>query len=91
MDFLNHREEGMILCQVFLLSPLHCIVTELRNCKRLREFEKTEISRQSCKGDCVKQGGKLFRLLSGFCPRIRPQVSFPPVPPLVNLHSHRGR
>ena len=22
MDFLNHREEGMVLYQVFLLSPL---------------------------------------------------------------------
>jgi hypothetical protein len=36
MDFLNHREEGMVFYQVFLLSPLE---REMRNCKRLREFE----------------------------------------------------
>ncbi len=29
MDFLNHREEGMVFYQVFLLSPLQCKVTEL--------------------------------------------------------------
>jgi hypothetical protein len=38
----------------------------------LREFEEIEILRQSCTGDCEWQGGKLFRLLSGFYPRIRP-------------------
>jgi hypothetical protein len=38
----------------------------------LREFKEIEISRQSCKGDCEKQGGKLLRLWSGFCPRIQP-------------------
>jgi hypothetical protein len=42
-------------------------------CKRLREFEEIEISRQSCRGDREKKGGKLFRLLSEFRPRIRPQ------------------
>jgi hypothetical protein len=42
-----------------------------RNCKRLPEFEETEISRQSCE----KQGGKFLRLSPGFCPRIRPLVS----------------
>jgi hypothetical protein len=31
-----------------------------RNCKRLREFEEKEISRQSCRGDCEKQGEKTF-------------------------------
>jgi hypothetical protein len=25
MDFLNHREGGMVFYQVFLLSPLQCI------------------------------------------------------------------
>jgi hypothetical protein len=35
-----------------------------RNFKRLREFEETEISRQSCRGDCEWQGGKLLRILS---------------------------
>jgi hypothetical protein len=29
MDFLNHREGGIVLYQVFLLSPLQCIATEL--------------------------------------------------------------
>jgi hypothetical protein len=38
----------------------------------LREFEEIEILRQCCTGDCEWQGGKLFRLLSGFYPRIRP-------------------
>jgi hypothetical protein len=33
MDFLNHREGGMVFYQVFLPSPY-------RNCKRLREFEE---------------------------------------------------
>ena len=38
--------------------------------KRLYEFEEILISRQSCRGEY--QGGKLFRLLSGLRPRIRP-------------------
>jgi hypothetical protein len=41
----------------------------------LYEFEEIEISRQRYKGDCEQQGGKLFRLLSGFCPRILPLFS----------------
>jgi hypothetical protein len=49
MDFINHREGGMVFYQVFLLY---------RNCKRLREFEEIEISTQNCRGDCEKQGGK---------------------------------
>jgi hypothetical protein len=46
MDLLNHREGGMVCYQVssFLLYS--------RNCKRLREFQEIEISRQSCRGDC---------------------------------------
>jgi hypothetical protein len=49
MDFLNHKEGGMVFYQVFLLSPLQC---ELRNCKRLRESE-IEISRQKAvEGAC---------------------------------------
>ncbi len=39
------------------------------SCKRLCDFEEIEISRQSCRGDCEWQGGKL---LSGFRLRIRP-------------------
>jgi hypothetical protein len=33
---------------------VHCTVMnfEDRNCRRLREFEEIEISRQSCIGDC---------------------------------------
>jgi hypothetical protein len=73
MDFLNYREGGVVFYQVFLPSPLQCKVTHCRNCKRLRECEEIEISRQSCRGDFEKQGGKLLRLLSGFRPRIGPQ------------------
>ncbi len=51
MDFLNHRERGVVICQVFLLSPLQCTVMHCTNCKRLRDFEEIEISRQSCRGD----------------------------------------
>jgi hypothetical protein len=40
MDFLNHREGGVVFYQVYLLSPLQCTVTYHRNCKRLREFEE---------------------------------------------------
>jgi hypothetical protein len=52
MDFLNHREGGMVFYQVFLLSPSQCTITNCGNSKRLREFEELEISRQSCRGDC---------------------------------------
>jgi hypothetical protein len=31
MDFLNHREGGMVFYQVFLPSPLQCTVQNL-NC-----------------------------------------------------------
>ncbi len=40
MDFLNHREGGMVVYQDFLLSPLHCRVTELetvRGCVSLKK------------------------------------------------------
>jgi len=76
MDFVNHREGGwfsigfLVFYRVFLLSPLQCII--VTKCKRLRKFEEKEISMQSCRGDCQEQGGKLLRLLSRFCPRIRP-------------------
>ncbi len=42
MDFLNHREGGIVFYKVFLLSPL----------QRLLEFEEIKISRPSCRGDC---------------------------------------
>jgi hypothetical protein len=29
LDFLNHREEGLVFYPVFLLSPLQCTTTEL--------------------------------------------------------------
>ncbi len=51
MDFLNHRERGVVLSQFSLLSPLQCKVRQNRNCKRSREFEEIEISMQSCRGD----------------------------------------
>ncbi len=44
MDFLKNREEDVVFCQVFLLSPLHCTLIHCRYCKRLREFRKREIS-----------------------------------------------
>jgi hypothetical protein len=40
MDFLNHKEGGVVFYQIYLLSPLQCTVTYHRNCKRLREFEE---------------------------------------------------
>jgi hypothetical protein len=43
MDFLNHRERGMAFYQVFSFTVYsHC-----KNCKRLREFEEIDISRQA--------------------------------------------
>jgi hypothetical protein len=64
MDFLNHREGVMVFYQVFLLSLLRVQKLNCRNCKRLREFEEMEVSRQSCtcRSECEKQGGKLLRL-----------------------------
>ncbi len=38
MDFLN-QEEGMVLYQVFLLSPLQCTVAELQ---KLYEIKKSQ-------------------------------------------------
>ncbi len=52
MDFLNHREGGMVFFQVFLLSPLQCTVINWRNCERLLEFEEMENSSQRCRDDC---------------------------------------
>ncbi len=42
VDFLNHREGGMVFYQVssFLLN---------RNCKKLHEFEEIDL-KQSCRG-----------------------------------------
>ncbi len=53
MDFLNH----MVFYQIFLLPLLqvYCTVTNWRNCKRLREFEETEISWQSCRDDSKEE------------------------------------
>ena len=49
MVFLNHKEGDM----VFLLGfPPFFSTMYNRNCKRLREFEEIEISRESCRGDC---------------------------------------
>ena len=43
MDFLNHREKIMVFCQVFLLSPLQCTVTELSKyvggCVSLKKYK----------------------------------------------------
>ncbi len=100
MDFINHKERGMVFHQVLFLSPLQCTVTELqkyvRSCmifeeilKRLREFEEIEISRQSCRGYCEQHGGKVLRLSSGFRPRIRPLKGF--FVPYTLMHSRDQR
>jgi hypothetical protein len=52
MDFLNHREGGMVfLVSISFSSLLLCSVQQMnaRNCKRLREFEEIEISRRKCR------------------------------------------
>ncbi len=36
----------------FLLYSVQEQELNCRNCKRLREFEEIELSRQSCRGDC---------------------------------------
>ncbi len=55
LDFLNQKEGGVPFYQVLLRSPLQCTVTNWRNCKRLREFEEIEVSRQRSRGDCKYQ------------------------------------
>jgi hypothetical protein len=49
MDFLNHREVGMVFFHVsfFLFYSVQWL--NCRNWKRFCEFEETEISRQSCR------------------------------------------
>jgi hypothetical protein len=81
MDFLSHREGGVVFHQVFLIFPLQCTVTHCRNCKRLREFEEIETSRQSCRGDCEQQGGKIFCVdfVQEFGLRIHNRVDYHPV------------
>jgi hypothetical protein len=37
MDFLNHREGGMVYYQVFLLSPLQCILENVTGCVSLKK------------------------------------------------------
>jgi hypothetical protein len=46
MDFLNHREGGLVFYQVFLLSPLQCTITSLlvEICKRLGDFEEIGVA-----------------------------------------------
>ncbi len=45
MDFLNHREGGMVFYQDFLLTPLQCTVTELetvRGCVSLKKYKSQD-------------------------------------------------
>jgi hypothetical protein len=74
MDFLNHKEGGMVFYQFFLLSPLQSTATvEIH--KKLHEFEEIhkrlrefEISRQSCRGESVffiQVGGVSGKLRAG--------------------------
>jgi hypothetical protein len=37
MDFLDHREWGMVFYQVFLLSLLQCTVETVRGCVSLKK------------------------------------------------------
>jgi hypothetical protein len=91
------------LYQFFLLSPLQCTVTHYRNCKRLDEFEEIEIAMQSREVTLNSKVENSLRLLSGFCPRIRPldgcPTHFPPyrllsinlvVTKLANLQTTTG-
>ncbi len=54
MDYLTMGKGGFYL--VFLLSPLQCTLEAVRGCVSLMKF-----SRQSCRGNCEQQGGKLCR------------------------------
>jgi hypothetical protein len=61
IDFLNYIEGVWFSIRfssflLYSLQQLNC-----KYCKRLREFEEIEISRQSCWGDFEKQGGKFFK------------------------------
>jgi hypothetical protein len=47
MDFLNHRSGFLSEFSSFLLYSVQQRSEE--TCKRLREFEESEISRQSCR------------------------------------------
>jgi hypothetical protein len=51
MYILNHRE-GVWFSIKFSSFLLSAQLLNCRSCKRLREFEEIEISRQSCRGDC---------------------------------------
>ncbi len=39
MDFLKHREGGMVFYQAFLLSPLQCTVETVRGCVSLKKYK----------------------------------------------------
>ncbi len=47
MDVLNHREEGMVFYQGFLLAPLQCTVTALykyvRGCASFKKQKSQDI------------------------------------------------
>ncbi len=51
MDFLNQREGGRVFLSGF--PPLQRTEVNCRNCKRLRELEEREISRQKAVGMIV--------------------------------------
>jgi hypothetical protein len=51
MDFLNHSERGYGFLSGFPPFFFTVYNKNSRNCKRLREFEEIEISRQSLRGD----------------------------------------
>ncbi len=39
MDFLNHREGGMVFYHCFLLSPLQCTAETVRGCVNLKKYK----------------------------------------------------
>jgi hypothetical protein len=74
MDFLNHREGGMVFYKFFLLSPLQCMYSNFtetaRGCVSLKKYKY--------KGKAVEvtvytvTRKKTFKIF--FRPRIRPLI-----------------
>jgi hypothetical protein len=71
MDFLDHREVGMVFYQAFLLSPLQCSVMKcgqtVRGCVSLKKYKS--------QGKAVEFNVERRKTLKTFvwiCPRIRP-------------------
>ncbi len=78
MDFLNHRNGGMVFYQVFLLSPLQCTVIEsqkyVRGCMSLNKYVRGCLSLKKYKsqGEAVYVTSNSKDFCLDFRPRIRP-------------------